>query len=331
MKRRAVRLFAVLTVSFVVASVAALGFGATSLSFLDFYRAIASGDSSSVAYRVFCYVRLPRVFAAGLAGAALATAGALIQGVLNNPLAGPNILGINAGAGFGAVLVMALFPAATFAVPMAAFGGAMLCTLFILVLAGRSRGGRVTVILAGVAVGSVFSAGIDTLKTLFPDLAFDADAFLIGGLGGITLAQLASAAWLIAAGLVAAILSARCADVLTLGDETAASLGVHVRAARCFLLAVAALLAGAAVSFAGLLGFVGLLVPHALRRFTGNSHRVLLPASALGGATFVLLCDLISRTVFAPYEVAVGIVMSLIGAPLFLMLLLHYKREEGEE
>lgn len=331
MKRRTVWLFAVLTAAFVLTSAAALAFGATSLSFLDFYRAIVGGDSSSVAYRVFCYVRLPRVIAAVLAGAALATAGALIQGVLNNPLAGPNILGINAGAGFGAVFVMALFPAALFAVPIAAFGGAMLCTLFILVLAGRSGGGRVTVILAGVAVGSVFSAGIDTLKTLFPDLAFDADAFLIGGLGGVSLSRIAPAAWLIAAGLLTALLSARCADVLALGDETAASLGVRVRTARCFLLAVAALLSGAAVSFSGLLGFVGLLVPHALRRFTGNSHRVLLPAAALGGATFVLLCDLISRTVFAPYEVAVGIVMSLIGAPLFLVLLLHYKRREGDE
>lgn len=329
MKHRTAALFVALSVALLAACVAGLAFGATSLSFSDFYHALASGDTTSVAWRVLFFVRLPRVLSAVLAGAALAVSGALIQGVLNNPLAGPNILGINAGAGFGAVLTMALFPTAVAAVPLAAFSGGLLCALLILLIANRRGSGRVTVLLAGVAVGSVFSAGIDLLKTTIPDLALDAQSFLIGGLSGVSLARLTPAALCIAVGLAAALLLARAADILSLGETTAATLGMRVRGVRFLLLATAALLAGAAVSFAGLLGFVGLLVPHILRRFAGNLHRRLLPAAALGGATFVLVCDLVSRTLFAPYEIPVGIVMSAIGAPAFLLLLLGYQRKEG--
>lgn len=330
MKRSSCRLFLVLTVALLAALTAGLAFGATPLSFSACYHAIVRWDTASVAWRILFYVRLPRVAAAALAGAALATAGALIQGVLHNPLAGPNILGINAGAGLGAVLVMALFPTAAAMVPLAAFLGALLCAGLILLIANRHHGGRVTVILAGVAVGSVFSAGIDLLKTLVPDLALDAQSFLIGGLSGVSLSRLLPAAVCIAAGLMAALFTARAADILSLGETAAAALGMRVRGMRFVLLSVAALLAGAAVSFAGLLGFVGLLVPHAMRRLVGCRHRRLIPAAAMGGATFVLLCDLLSRTAFAPYEIPVGIVMSVIGAPLFLFLLLGYTRKEAD-
>lgn len=329
MKRRDIVLFAVLAAALAGAVVLGLGCGATSLSFVDFYHAIVGGETSSVAYRVFFFVRLPRVTAALLAGAALAVSGTLIQGVLHNPLAGPNIIGVNSGAGFGAVLAMCLFPTVMAAVPLAAFAGALLTALLILLLANRRPSGRVTIVLAGVAIGSVFSAGIDLVKTLVPDLLPDANGFLIGGFGGVSTARLLPAAVCIAVGLVAAFAAARAADLLSLGDESAASLGVRVRTTRFLLLAIAALLAGAAVSFSGLLGFVGLLVPHLLRRFAGGVHRRLIPAAALGGATFVLVCDLISRTCFAPYELPVGIVMSFIGAPVFLVMLLRYKREEG--
>lgn len=328
--RRTVPLFTLLIAALSAAIAAGLAFGATPLSFSECLHAIATWDTASVAWRVLFYVRLPRVAAALLAGAALAVSGTLIQGVLHNPLAGPNLLGINAGAGFGAVLVMALFPAAVAAVPLAAFGGALFSAGVILLLAGRKRCGRVTVILAGVAVGSIFSAGIDLMKTVVPDLALDAQSFLIGGLAGVSLSRLFPAAVCIAAGLMAAIVTARAADILALGETAAAALGMRVRTTRLWLLATAALLAGAAVSFAGLLGFVGLLVPHVMRRFAGNLHRRLIPAAALGGGTFVLLCDLISRTLFAPYELPVGIVMSAVGAPCFLMLLLGYKRKEGD-
>ena len=149
--------------------------------------------------------------------------------------------------------------------------------------------------------------------------------FLIGGFSGITLQDLSPAWILIAAGLLAAVLFARESDLLTLGDETAAGLGLNVPLTRFLLLTAASCLAGAAVSFSGLIGFVGLLVPHIARRFTGGRHRLLIPASALLGAALVLICDTLSRVLFAPYELPVGIFLSLLGGPFFLFLLLHKK------
>lgn len=327
MKHRTTVWLLLLTVSLLVAMAAGLLCGATHLSLVETVHAVLTRDTMAAAWRILFYVRLPRVLAALLAGAALAVSGTLIQGVLHNPLAGPHILGINAGAGFGAVLVMALFPTAVALVPLAAFGGALLCTGILLLLANRKNCGRVTVLLAGVAVGSIFSAGIDLLKTLIPDVVADAQSFSIGGIAGVTLPRLFPAACAIAAGLALALCFARAVDVLSLGEVSAASLGLRVRGMRFVLLATAALLAGAAVSFAGLLGFVGLLVPHVMRRLIGSLHRRLLPAAAMGGALFVLVCDLLSRTLFAPYELPVGIVMSVVGAPSFLLLLLGYKKE----
>ena len=178
-----------------------------------------------------------------------------------------------------------------------------------------------TVVLAGVAMSSIFSAGIDAVVTFVPEALGGVSDYRIGGFSGVTMARIAPAAVMIGVSLVAALTLSRQMDVLALGSETAQSLGLSVAPVRFILLVLAASLSGAAVSFAGLLGFVGLIVPHAMRRFVGEESGPLLAASALGGAFFVTFCDLLARVLFAPFELPVGVVLAVTGGPFFLWLL----------
>ncbi len=322
-------LFTALVVLFVFSVALGISFGSTKLDFKELFDAILTGDKSNVSYRVFLYVRLPRVLAALLAGAALAVSGVIIQGILNNPLAGPNIIGVNSGAGFGAVIALAFLPYSAGMVPFCAFLGAFLTSGIIYAIAARTSASKVTIVLAGVAVSSILSAGIDTMRTLFPDIAIDGNSFLIGGFSGVSLNALSPAVFYILGGLIFAFIMARVIDILGLGDETACTLGMNVKLNRLLLIICSSVLAAAAVSFSGLLGFVGLIVPHIIRRFTGNIHKVLIPCAAIAGASFVIICDLLSRVLFAPYEIPVGIVMSFIGGPFFLWILVTDGRYKG--
>ncbi len=308
-----------------------LGFGSSSIGFFSSLGELLQGDFSSPGVRILLYVRLPRVCASLLAGAALAVSGILIQAVLHNPLASPNVIGVNAGAGFFTFLTLAFLPQLPQAAPWGAFLGALLATLAVYAVAAAAGAGKLTIILAGVAVSSIFTAGINGVKTFFPDTLYNGSSFLIGGFSGVSLGDIAPAWALILAALLCALLLSRQADVLCLGDETARSLGQNVGAVRFGLILVSCVLAGCAVSFSGLLSFVGLIVPHAARRlFGGASHRVLIAAGSLLGAGFVTLCDLLSRVLFAPYEIPVGILLSLIGGPFFLFLLLRNRRRGGK-
>lgn len=318
-------LFPALLLGTVLSFMLSLLIGAADISVSDSVRAMLRGDIANPGCRILFYVRLPRSLAALLSGAALAVSGVVIQNVLNNALAAPNIIGVNAGAGFAVLLIIALFPAAIGLIPLAAFFGALLVCLLIYCIAARTGASRATITLAGVAISSVFTACSNALKTFFPDTVYNANSFFVGGFSGIAWRQLSPAWAVILIGLLLAILLSGDMDILALGDETAQSLGMSVRPMRFILLITASLLAGGAVSFSGLLGFVGLIVPHILRRFTGQRHRLLVPLAALGGAMFVLLCDTLSRTLFAPYEIPVGIVLSLLGGPFFIFLLLTKK------
>lgn len=277
-------------------------------------------------HRILLHARIPRTLAALLAGCALALAGALIQAVLNNAMASPNVIGVNAGAGFFAMLMAVLLPGTAGITPMASFLGAFGTALFIYLLALRAGLSRTTLILAGIAVSSILTAGINTITLLFPDTVVGATGFMLGGFSGVTLAVVLRATPYLALGALLAALLAVDLNVLQLGEESAASLGLHVSRVRLLAILASALLAGAAVSFAGLLSFVGLLVPHMGRRLVGGDNRWLLPVSALLGGSFVLLCDVFSRVLFAPFEFPVGIVMSLLGGPFFLHLLMRRKR-----
>ncbi len=313
---------AALAAAFFACLLAAVCLGSTSASLKEGLTAALEGDTSNSAFRILAYVRLPRVLAAVLSGSALAVSGAVIQGVLRNPMAGPNVIGVNAGAGLTACLIIALWPSALKWLPQAAFLGALVACLLIYALAKTTGAGRVTIALAGVTVSSMLSAGINAVKTLVPDSLYNANSFLVGGLAGVGYDRLAGAAGPILLALGAAFLLHRQLDVLGLGGDAAAALGMRVERVQLVLLVIASVLAGAAVSFAGLLGFVGLLVPHMGRALAGPQHRRLLPFCALGGATLVLLCDLAARVLFAPYELPAGILLSFVGGPFFLYLLL---------
>ena len=295
--------------------------GAETVSLREVWKDLASGERSSVAVRIFLYVRLPRTCACLLAGSALAVSGAMIQGVLANTLAAPSTIGVNAGAGLAVAVCCAIAPEMVAVTPWAAMLGAFVGVLLVLYIARRTGASKITLVLAGVAVSSIFSAGVDLVVTLVPEALNGYSDFRIGGFSGVSMAQVAPAVWPIVLGLAGAFLLHREMDVLLLGTEQAQALGLHARQLRLVLLALAALLAGAAVSFSGLLGFVGLIVPHMARRMVGEESGPLLAAAALGGAGLLCGCDLLARLVLAPYEIPVGIVMSLAGGPFFLWLL----------
>lgn len=318
----------ILALLLIAAALFSLCSGASGASLAKGLSDALSGTDSAAA-RIIIYVRMPRTLAAMLAGAALSCAGVIIQGVLGNPLAGPNIIGVNAGAGF-MTLMAACFSLPAALMPAAAFTGALAATGIILLLSMRTGASRVTVVLAGVALSSIISAGADLITTIDPEVTLGMSSFMIGGFSGVTMSKLTTAACYILPALTAALITAGELDILALGDESAQSLGLRVRLARTIQLILAAVLAGAAVSIAGLLGFVGLIVPHAVRRFTGSEHRQLMPLSILAGALFVLICDTVARTAFDPYELPVGILLSLIGGPFFLIMLIRSRRRWDE-
>lgn len=306
--------------------VASICVGSVSLTPGQVWSALWRPDEAATATQIVRFVRLPRVLAAVLSGSALAVSGLLLQAVLGNALASPSTIGVNAGAGLMTLFVAAVLPQAVQWTPVAAFVGALGAALLVYLLAARGGASRMTIILAGVAVSSFLGAMTDTLLTLFPDAQMNRVAFMIGGYTGVSLAGMGFARLLIPAGLAAAWLMSYDLNILTLGEETARSLGLRTGLVRGAFLLLAALLAGCAVSFSGLLGFIGLIVPHAVRFFLGQDHRFLVPGCLLSGAAFALGCDLVARTLFAPYELPVGIVMSALGGPFFLYLLLRQKR-----
>ncbi|MGI5824249.1 MAG: FecCD family ABC transporter permease [Bacillota bacterium] len=320
----------ILTASFVlfllIFALLSLCLGTDSYSPTEVLRVLLTGDTESTAYRIIMYVRLPRICAAVLAGGALAVSGGIIQAVLNNPLASPNIIGVNSGAGLMVLLCAAFLPAGTALLPLAAFIGALITAMLILFMSLGSNASKLTIILTGIAVSSIFGAGMNTVMIIDPDAYIGSASFLVGGLATVTMEMLKTPALYIAAGLLAALFCCNDLNILALGKNTAHSLGMNVTLHQFLLMSVAAVLAGAAVSFAGLLGFVGLIVPHAVRFVMGNDNRYVIPASALAGMAFVVLCDMLARILFLPYEIPVGILMAFIGGPFFIYLIFRTRR-----
>lgn len=317
--------FVLLTLLTLSAGVLSLWLGSVSLSPVQVLDALVNQNLSSTAARIVLYTRLPRTCAALLCGAALAVSGAVIQTVLNNPLASPGVIGVNSSAGLAVALVCALAPQFQQYSPFVAFLGALAGVLLILGLSQGTGASRMTVVLAGIAISNLFSAGIDAVVTFVPEALNGVTDFRIGSLSATTLDALLPAAGLIGVSLILVISLSQQLDVLTLGSDTAQSLGMCVKPMQFLLLTLSAALAGAAVSVSGLLGFVGLIVPHAMRRLVGEDSLPLLLGSALGGAFFLTLCDLLARTLFAPFELPVGILLAFCGAPFFLRLLLRQK------
>lgn len=279
-------------------------------------------------------IRLPRVIAGALVGAALASAGVLFQGMLRNPMADPYIIGTSAGAAFGATIAMMLPLSVAFLsfglVPIAAFFGALGAVLLVYNLA--KVGGKtpiVSMLLAGFAVSAMLAAIVFLMVTLSgrTGLLQNVYSFLMGSISVSGWNQIIIIAPLIIGAIVAARFLAFRLNALSLGEEGAAYLGIDVERDKLLVLALGSLLTAAAVSISGLVGFVGLVVPHAVRLVLGPDHRLLLPAAALSGAAFLVLADLFARTVLAPSEIPIGIITAIIGAPFFIYLLRHTRRE----
>jgi iron complex transport system permease protein len=269
-------------------------------------------------------LRLPRTIEAVAVGAALGVAGALLQGALGNPLASPDVIGVTGGAGFGAILILIVFPGSIALLPVGAlfFGLLAAGLVFAIAWAGPNAGGVGRLILAGIAIAALFGAGTTSILVAYPDRVQSALFFIAGGLTSDGWSDLKVVWPYFAVGFVLAIGLARPLDRLALGDDVAASLGARPRLIRLIAGVGAALLAAAAASLAGLLGFLGLVVPHAVRLASGtSSNTFVLPVSALGGAALLLAGDTLARTVRAPIELPVGPFMVVIGVPLFLFLL----------
>lgn len=329
----------------VLAVIAGVAVGSTHLDWETVVRVISGRllpegwvDLSSVseAEQVIVWmIRMPRVLVAGLAGAALAVAGTQMQGMFRNPLAEPNIIGVSAGAALGAVVAFVTGLAAVSALwlPLCAFVGALgaLATVYsITVRAGRTPVG--TLLLAGIALSALLSAVTTLLVSLsFVDWQVAAEIvfWLMGGLDSRTWTHVWISLPFVTLGTFAAIWFTRDLDLMLLGEETSASLGVNVERVKRLVLTTSALLTGAAVAVSGVVGFVGLVVPHAIRLVLGPSHRLLVPASVLGGALFMILCDLIARTIHPPTEIRLGVVTAAFGAPFFLYLLRKRGKEPG--
>lgn len=313
---------ALLSAAFLLAAALSLLLGGAALSPAEVIEGLFS-DKNRALSAIVRGVRLPRVLAGILAGVGLSVSGLLLQGVTDNALASPNVIGVNSGAGLSVILLLAFFPELLPLLPIAAFLGAFLTTLLILLVARRLGGASVTVILSGVALTAILNAAISLITLLDSDVVSAYNYFSIGGLSGVYLDELPLPAVLILCSFAGALLLSRALEVLRLGDEAAHALGVRVRTVRVLSLVCASASAAAAVSFAGLLGFVGLIVPHAARAVVGTNVGRALPATALLGGTLVLLSDLAGRTLLSPTEIPVGILMALIGAPFFLFLLIR--------
>lgn len=272
-------------------------------------------------------VRLPRMLGCIVCGMGLGMSGALLQRTTGNRMASPGLIGVSSGAGFAVILSLSLFPSLFYFVPVFAFLGAFVSTLIIAAISKRVGLTRGTLILVGLAFSSILSAGISLMSLLDTDVLVSYNAFSVGSLKGVGIYDLLLPALIVLLVLVLAILFSSKLDLLALGDNAARSLGLNAPAVRVFSMLLASASAAAAVSFAGLLGFVGLMAPHIARRFTGERMKNLVVSSALVGAILVNMADLLGRTLFSPSEVPAGILMALIGAPFFLILLVFERRQ----
>ena len=266
-------------------------------------------------------IRLPRTIVALLVGVNLSLSGAILQAVMKNPLADPHIIGISSGAGLFGIFVMMIFGDAGILVTPAAFVGAMLAAALIYILAWKDGIRPIRVILAGVAVSAFLGAGISAMLIFNSEKVHGALLFMVGGLSTRSWSHVEILLPYTIIGTILALISARHLNILQLGDEVAKGLGMRVNLTRTFLTAIAALLAASAVCVAGLLGFVGLIIPHTARLLIGSDYKFLLPATLFLGAAVVTTCDTIARTIFSPIELPVGILMAILGAPFFLYLL----------
>jgi iron complex transport system permease protein len=329
-----------LAVGLVVVSVLAAGIGAYHLPPDQVVGAVlhkigidAGPQPDRIGTRVLFEVRFPRVVLAALIGASLGGAGALMQGIFGNPLAEPGVIGVSSGAAVGAMtaIVAGVSGFGAWSISGPAFLGG-LASVVIVYAVSRSAGRTevVTLVLAGVALNTITGAAIGLITYFSDDAQLRSITFWnLGSVSAATWPAVAAVAPCALVGLVAALRFGRPLDLLSLGERPARHLGVNVERLRAAVIVVVALLTASAVAVAGTISFVGLVVPHLIRMVVGPGHRVLLPASALGGALLLVAADLLARTVAAPAEIPLGSITALVGGPFFFWLLLRTRKRQG--
>ena len=304
----------------VVSFFASMVFGAVKLPLNEIIHVLFH-ETETKHHLIIAEVRLPRSVIACIVGMCLGVSGCIMQGITRNPMASPSILGVTNGASLVTFALFIFAPSAYRLVPIAAFIGALATTLLIYTMAWKGGVNPTRFILSGVAVGSVISAVHSVLTTMFPDA--------LAGMVGFNVGSLSARTWdhvflILPYALVALVLSflfSSKINILGMGDEVATGLGVKVEQVRMILIVLSSLLAACSVSVAGMIGFIGLCIPHMTRMVMGSDYRYLLPACAINGATTLVLCDTLSRVIIAPKEMPVGVILSAIGAPFFLYLL----------
>lgn len=319
-KRWSWRIFLFLTP--LLAFFVSLSSGSLELSMNEIFTLLLQGPGKELNQTIIWQIRLPRTLLAGLVGAALSLSGVTFQAVLRNPLADPYLLGVSGGAALGAVMALSCGFQSAYVLPLAAFLGALTALALVYLVAQAHTCSSSTLILAGVMVGSLAAALLLFLLWRAPADATRQAVFWLAG--NLSLADLEwlSWAWLwVACGFFLLWFLAPHLDLLTQGEETAADLGLNVARTRLILFALAGALTACAVALAGLVGFVGLVIPHICRLLWGPGHRLLIPLSALFGSSFLMIADALARSVYAPAEIPVGVVTALLGAPFFLYLL----------
>lgn len=309
--------FAVFTV---FAMIASLLFGSADISFGVILHTLM-GNVQTTDEMVIWNIRFPRNIVGALVGANLAVSGAILQAVMKNPLADPGIVGVSSGAGLAGVIMLIFMPEASLLLTPVAFIGAMLSAAAVYALAWKNGIRPSRIILAGVAVSAFLGSGISALLVFYSDKVQGALLWMVGGLSARSWPQVESLFPYTILGLVFAICGCKALTILSLGDETARGLGLPVEKVRFTMTAVAALLAAGAVSIAGLIGFVGLVVPHIVRLIVGTDYKYVVPGSAILGAGVLVFCDTLGRVLFSPIEIPAGIIMAFLGAPFFLYLL----------
>ena len=324
-------LMSLLFISMIFFSLLAITFGSYGLSIIDFLL----GKTSDIQNTVLTEIRLPRVILSGLAGASLGISGAALQGLFRNPLADPGLIGVSAGAALGATLMIVLggdlfsqYSLGVFFIPLAAIAGSSLVILMLYFMTkGFGYEGVTYMLLVGIAINAIAGVGIGILTYISSDSELRSLTFwTMGSFGGVTWPLLIPAIIIITISLIFLIPNARKLDLLQLGEPEAYRLGIDVQRVKLSIIFTSASAVGASVALSGMIGFVGLVVPHLVRLIGGVNHKYLLPGSALMGACLMIIADLFSRILLQPAEIPVGLITSAIGSPFFLWLIFRMKR-----
>ena len=319
-------LFPLLIILLVFTFLFSLMLGGSKLPFREILTALFYPNQAGTAQTIVWQIRLPRIILAFLVGAGLACCGVVFQGMLRNPLAEPYTLGVSGGAALGATIGI-ISNLGGYWLALCAFSGALLSITTIYLVASRKRFSIPSLILSGVILSFLFSSVVLLIFALAKaERVHGAILWLMGDLSSAEPGLLKIVALLIPAGIFLIFLFSREINLLTLGEEKASHLGLQVEGVKKILFLLASVITGACVAASGIIGFVGLIVPHFLRRFTGPNHQVLIPAAVIGGAVFLALSDTLARTLIAPLELPVGVITGIFGGLFFLVFLLRAKR-----